>query len=89
MTAAQPPRGTWGPYNDEEKEQAARHILWTVGDPRGYRPGSFTEKLLETWAQADVRNKAKLSRAFPSLGDALDVLWYEKTEGLVEWAGIK
>ncbi|WP_427870579.1 hypothetical protein [Leucobacter luti] len=50
--------------------EEARHVLWSIGDPRGYRPGSFTETLLSAIAKADVGNRQRLFQAFPGLVQA-------------------
>ena len=64
------------------KEQAYRHVLWSVGNPNGYEPGGFTRKLLEAWAHADYSNDAKLCAAFPELGEAIARLKHDGPESL-------
>lgn len=71
-----------------EQEEAARHVLWHNGDPRGIRPGSFTEKLLGAWARADQMNSVKLSAVFPVLGQAVHISRTQGSDALAEWAGI-
>ena len=66
------------------KEQAYRHVLWTVGNPNGYEPGGFTRTLLEAWAHADYFNHVKLCVAFPELGEAIATLKYTGPESLVD-----
>lgn len=44
--------------------ETANHVLWHFGRG-GYQPGSFTQKLLELIAAADLDNKAKLAQIFP------------------------
>ena len=57
-----------------ERERAFRHVLWTVGNPNGYEPGGFTKSLLEAWGRADYANDARLSQAFPVLGEAIRMM---------------
>lgn len=71
-----------------EQEEAARHVLWHNGDPRGVQPGSFTEKLLNAWARADGVNSARLAVAFPMLGTAVQISRTLGSDALAEWAGI-
>lgn len=74
----------------EEREQAARHILYMHGDEkRGYRPGSFTEKLIELWMHADASNSTKLQGAFPVLGEGLFIAKTIGSDAVAEWGGIK
>lgn len=51
--------------------ETARHVLWTFACAGGYQPGSFTQKLLELLAAADVVNTAKLALAFPAETEAV------------------
>ncbi|MFI8872402.1 hypothetical protein [Streptomyces sp. NPDC055243] len=51
--------------------ETARHVLWTFACEGGYQPGSFTQKLLELLAAADVVNTAKLGLAFPAEAEAV------------------
>lgn len=69
--------------------EAARHVLWHNGDPRGIRPGSFTEKLLNAWAQADSMNASRLASVFPELGRAVNISRTEGSDALAKWAGIE
>lgn len=62
--------------------EAARHVLWSQGEEGGYRPGSFTEKLIELWGRADLLNQFRLSTAFPEIGMALTVYQDKGAEGL-------
>lgn len=71
-----------------EEQEAARHVLWYVGDKRGWEPGSFTSKLLDAWARADRENDARLRGAFPALGIAVAYAQHEGADALAEWGGI-
>jgi hypothetical protein len=51
--------------------ETARHVLWTFACDGGYQPGSFTQKLLELLAAADVVNTARLATAFPTEAEAV------------------
>jgi hypothetical protein len=51
--------------------ETARHVLWTFACAGGYQPGSFTQKLLELLAAADVVNLARLATAFPAEAEAV------------------
>jgi hypothetical protein len=51
--------------------ETARHVLWTFACDGGYQPGSFTQKLLELLAAADVVNTARLAAAFPAEAEAV------------------
>lgn len=72
----------------DARREVARHVLWHNGDPRGYEPGSFTTKLLEAWARADLENGARLALAFPILGQAVAISREQGSDALAEWAGI-
>lgn len=76
----------WG--TPEDRAQAARHILWTKGDRRGYEPGGFTQTLILAWRRADPQNRARLILAFPIYGVAFDVEYEEGNDGLARWGGI-
>lgn len=71
-----------------KREEVARHVLWHNGDPRGQEPGSFTAKLLEAWARADMENAHRLAVAFPLLGEAVEISRTRGSDALAEWAGI-
>lgn len=71
-----------------ESREAAHHVLWHNGDQRGWRPGSFTEKLLDAWARADSGNSARLDMAFPEYATAVDISRSHGSDALAEWAGI-
>jgi hypothetical protein len=53
-------------------EQAA-HVLWHIGQG-GYPAGSFTTRLLEAWSYADPGNSARLAKAFPGYGEAVNLI---------------
>lgn len=72
----------------ETRREVARHVLWHNGDRRGQEPGSFTAKLLEAWARADMSNAARLTLAFPELGTAVAISQRAGSDALAEWAGI-
>lgn len=47
-------------------ENAVRNVLWYFGDfEYGWKPGSFTNALLQTIARADAHNQTKLAQVFP------------------------
>ena len=71
-------------------EDTARHVLWTFGTEGGYRPGTFTQKLLELLAYADPDNTAKLAVVFPGEAEAVRIAKYEKdgAEQLQKIAGV-
>ena len=71
-----------------ELQEAARHVLWHNGDPRGQEPGSFTTKLLEAWTRADSQNAWRLAQVFPALGQAVEISRTRGSDALAEWAGI-
>lgn len=74
---------------NDERQQAARHVLWTLGHrEHGYEPGGFTSALLDAWGRADSSNQARLRIAFPVYAHALDVLKHRGVDALLEWAGI-
>ena len=70
-------------------QEAARHVLWHNGDPRGCEPGSFTTKLLDAWARADVENSHRLGAAFPILAVAVNISRTRGSDALAAWAGIE
>ncbi|WP_112469439.1 hypothetical protein [Streptomyces triticisoli] len=51
--------------------ETARHVLWHYGRPGGFRPGRFTELLMQTIDAADVVHTARLRAAYPDLVDAM------------------
>lgn len=71
-----------------ELQEVARHVLWHNGDRRGQEPGSFTTKLLEAWARADMENAHRLAVAFPLLGEAVAISRTRGSDALAGWAGI-
>lgn len=71
-----------------DSQEAARHVLWHNGDPRGVQPGSFTEKILNAWSSADQENSARLALAFPLLATAVHISQTQGSDALAEWAGI-
>lgn len=71
------------------RQEVARHVLWHNGDHRGQEPGSFTRKLLEAWARADLENAHRLATAFPLLGEAVNISSTRGSDALAEWAGIR
>ena len=73
----------------EERLEAARHVLWHIGDPRGQEPGSFTSKLLDAWTRADHENSARLTLAFPILGDAIEEAKIFGADAVATWGGIE
>lgn len=51
--------------------EAIRHAFYYYGYEGGYEPGSFTTKLMDAIAHADLSNRAKLWAAFPELVSAM------------------
>lgn len=75
-----------GNYTYEQRQEAARHVLWLFGhEDVGYQPGSFTMTLLRAYQQADGVNKQRINLAFPIYGDALDQYQEAGRDGLLEW----
>ncbi|MEU6552048.1 hypothetical protein ABZ915_17455 [Streptomyces sp. NPDC046915] len=71
--------------------ETARHVLWHYGAEGGYQPGSFTQRLMEAVAAADVVHTARLRVVYPELVDAM-VLACTYRDGITrlkEAAGIK
>lgn len=58
--------------------ETARHVLWVFGEERGYRPGNFTQGLLELLARADIVNAARLSIAYPAEAEAVRLAKYDE-----------
>lgn len=58
--------------------ETARHVIWTFGREGGYRPGTFTQKLLELLAYADEGNTAKLASAYPAEAAAVRLAKYSE-----------
>lgn len=77
-----------GRYPEWQRREAAHHIFYWIGDPRGYEGGSFMNSLLTTWKRADNGNRGRLALAFPVYADAFNVLESEGSNGLARWAGI-
>lgn len=77
-----------GDYPAFQREEAARHLLWTKNDPRGYEPGGFTSALLLAWGKADHVNQGRLAIGFPVYADAMGVLNSQGADALLQWAGV-
>ncbi|MFH9977912.1 hypothetical protein ACH4ND_01365 [Streptomyces sp. NPDC017179] len=58
--------------------ETARHVLFHYGSPQGYRPGSFTQKLMAAIDAADVIHTARLWAAYPELVDAMNLAANER-----------
>ncbi|MFJ7963192.1 hypothetical protein [Streptomyces sp. NPDC096324] len=58
--------------------ETARHVLWMFGREGGYRPGSFTQRLLELLAHADNVNMAKLALSYPAEAEAVRMAQYDE-----------
>lgn len=58
--------------------ETARHVLWLFGREGGYRPGSFTQRLLELIAHADRTNAAKLAREYPAEAAAVSLAQHDE-----------
>ena len=56
-------------WNDEKG--LGRQLLGYYGYEGGYPAGGFLSSLLGTWEKADMLNRARLSVAFPELGELL------------------
>lgn len=66
-----------------ERVSALRNVLWINGDTdAGWRPGGFTESLLNAWSRADSSNRERLSDAFPALGWAVNISAFGGTPAL-------
>ena len=53
----------------------ARHVLWHFGDyVYGIQPGSFVASLITTLTHADLRNRIRLTGAFPGVGLAVGMM---------------
>ena len=50
--------------------EIARHVLWHYGQDGGHQPGSFTQRLMEAFAAAEMVNTAKLANAYPDYAAA-------------------
>lgn len=53
------------PAQFECHRQIASHVAWYYDHTAGYRPGSFTEKLLSAIGNADRTNRVRLALGFP------------------------
>jgi hypothetical protein len=53
--------------------EVAAHVLFSQGHG-GYPAGSFTTRLLDTWAYADDTNAARLAASWPKYGAAFDLM---------------
>jgi len=53
--------------------ETARHVLFHYGRPGGWRPGRFTQLLMEAIDAADAVHKARLRAAYPELVDAMNL----------------
>ncbi|AJT42394.1 hypothetical protein [Psychromicrobium lacuslunae] len=49
------------------EQDGVRWALWALGDSRGWRPGSFFERLIEAYGHADHENQDVLRQAYPRL----------------------
>ncbi|WP_405695212.1 hypothetical protein OHA99_09270 [Streptomyces coelicoflavus] len=58
--------------------ETARHVLFHYGRDGGYRPGSFTLKLMEAIDAADIVHTARLHTAYPELVDAMTLAANER-----------
>lgn len=67
--------------------ETARHVLWHYGNPQGYRPGSFTQKLMEAIDAADVVHTARLRSAYPDMVDAMTLAANER-DGIAQLTAI-
>ncbi|MEU6661209.1 hypothetical protein [Streptomyces sp. NPDC046821] len=56
----------------------ARHVLWVFGRDGGFRPGTFTQKLLELLAYADEQNTSKIASAYPVEAAAVRLAKYDE-----------
>jgi len=59
--------------------ETARHVLHTFGAAGGWRPGTFTTRLLDLLAYADDDNAARLATAFPAEAAAVHLAKYEES----------
>lgn len=57
--------------------ETARHVLWHFGADGGWQPGSFTQRLMEAFAAADVTHTARLAIAYPDYAAAFTAAQYD------------
>lgn len=71
-------------------DETARHVLWHYGRPGGYRPGRFSELLMQAIDAADVVHTARLRTAYPELVEAMHLAAYTRdgTQRLQQLVGI-
>lgn len=67
--------------------EIARHVLWQYGQPGGYRPGTFTQKLLDLLAFADLPSLVKLFEAFSAEAEAVRIAQYDE-DGIAKLTAI-
>ncbi len=72
---------------DESALEACRNLLWHYYRDRenGWEPGGFITKLIDVWEVADQDNSARLARAFPALGIAVNLIQSGGQEALIEY----
>lgn len=62
------------PNNPAEVSDTARQVLGHYHYEGGFRPGSFTTRLIEVFEVADPANTIALSGAFPVMGSVLTTM---------------
>lgn len=73
----------------DQRFAVAHHLLWLMGDRRGFRPGSFTEHLIRAFEVADPANTSRLSLAFPVYGQGVMISTHRGRDALAEWGDRK
>lgn len=58
----------------EQEVEVSRNLLWYVGHPAGWEPGSFSMALIEAFMKSDWSNKNKLYASFPEYEVPLQIL---------------
>lgn len=57
--------------------ETARHVLWHFGADSGWRPGSFTQRLMDALAAADMTHTARLANVYPDYAAAFLAAQYD------------
>lgn len=57
--------------------ESARHVLWHFGQDGGWQPGSFTQRLMDAFAAADMTHTARLAKVYPDYAAAFLAAQYD------------
>ncbi|MFE2485975.1 hypothetical protein ACFXGR_22295 [Streptomyces mirabilis] len=57
--------------------ETARHVLWHFGADGGWQPGSYTQRLMDAFAAADMTHTAKLANEYPDYAAAFMAAQYD------------